>query len=347
MRSRSDGIRTHDLCVPNAALCQAEPHPGVVRRFTVARGLPPPQSGSGGGADVGRRRHPLLVRLVGQQGRRRLAQAERVDGLDDPAVGLGPVGQEGVDVAVEQHQDLGVVEAADRLVEAQVHAGRHAAHVADLQVQDHQIERAGVHRRQHVDALADPEDLDVVAREGGIDLLVDPVGIGGEQHAWHGATLAPGRPSSPLAEVPGQAAGNRFQGYDVGGHGYHQVSPLNTNGRSCVLEIEVDHSDSHTLCRPVGELDAYTVASFRDALGELAHQPRVVIDLSDVPFMDSAGLGALIGGIRRAREHGGEVAVACSRPTLTRLLHTTGFDRIVPVTDTLDAAVAAVASPVS
>ena len=56
--------------------------------------------------------------------------------------------------------------------------------------------------------------------------------------------------------------------------------------------------------------------------------------------MDSAGLGALIGGIRRAREHGGEVAVACSRPTLTRLLHTTGFDRIVPVTETLDAAVA-------
>ena len=57
--------------------------------------------------------------------------------------------------------------------------------------------------------------------------------------------------------------------------------------------------------------------------------------------MDSAGLGALIGGIRRARESEGEVAVACSRPTLTRLLHTTGFDRIVPVTETLDAAVAA------
>jgi len=114
-----------------------------------------------------------------------------------------------------------------------------------------------------------------------------------------------------------------------------------------VLEIEVDHTESHTLCRPVGELDAYTVVSFRDALGELAQQPRVVIDLSEVPFMDSAGLGALIGGIRRAREHGGEVAVACSRPTLTRLLHTTGFDRIVPVTETLDAAIAAVGSPVS
>ncbi len=110
-----------------------------------------------------------------------------------------------------------------------------------------------------------------------------------------------------------------------------------------MLEIEVDDTADYTLCRPVGELDAHTVPGFREALGELATRPRVVIDLSEVPFMDSAGLGALIGGIRRAREHGGEVAVACSRPTLTRLLHTTGFDRIVPVTETLDAAAAALA----
>ena len=108
-----------------------------------------------------------------------------------------------------------------------------------------------------------------------------------------------------------------------------------------MLEIEVQESEEYTLCRPVGELDAYTVTQFREALGELASRPRLVIDLSSVPFMDSAGLGALIGGIRRAREQGGEVAVACSRPTLTRLLHTTGFDRIVPVVPTLEAAASA------
>ena len=72
--------------------------------------------------------------------------------------------------------------------------------------------------------------------------------------------------------------------------------------------------------------------------GRARRVARLLIDLSAVPFMDSAGLGALIGGIRRAREAGGDVAVACSRPTLTRLLHTTGFDRIVPVTETVDAA---------
>ncbi|MEO7428431.1 MAG: STAS domain-containing protein [Acidimicrobiales bacterium] len=110
-----------------------------------------------------------------------------------------------------------------------------------------------------------------------------------------------------------------------------------------MLDIEVEDANGYTLCRPVGELDAYTVSQFRDALGGLAASAHLVIDLSGVPFMDSAGLGALIGGIRRAREAGGDVAVACSRPTLTRLLHTTGFDRIVTVTETVDDAAAALA----
>ena len=112
-----------------------------------------------------------------------------------------------------------------------------------------------------------------------------------------------------------------------------------------MLEIEVTHNEQYTLCRPVGELDAYTVGTFREALAQLATVRRLLIDLSDVPFMDSSGLGALIGGIRRAREADGEVTVACSRPTLTRLLHTTGFDRIVAVADTVDAAEAALLDP--
>lgn len=108
-----------------------------------------------------------------------------------------------------------------------------------------------------------------------------------------------------------------------------------------MLDITIDDAGTHVVCRPAGELDAYTVPQFREALAELSTRTRVLIDLSDVPFMDSAGLGALIGGIRRAREVGGEVAVACSRPTLTRLLHTTGFDRIVAVCDTVEDAAAA------
>jgi anti-sigma B factor antagonist len=109
-----------------------------------------------------------------------------------------------------------------------------------------------------------------------------------------------------------------------------------------VLTIHQEETpEGFLICRPVGELDAFTVSQFRQALAELASSRRLVIDMSGIPFVDSAGLGALIGGIRRTRELGGDVAVACDRPTLVRLLRTTGFDRIVTVAETVDEAIAA------
>jgi anti-sigma B factor antagonist len=101
-----------------------------------------------------------------------------------------------------------------------------------------------------------------------------------------------------------------------------------------VLDIKVERNGDLTICRPVGELDAFTVGQFREALTELGGGGRVLIDLSGVPFLDSAGLGALIGGVRRSREAGGDVAVFGARAAVGRLLHTTGFDRVATVADT-------------
>jgi anti-sigma B factor antagonist len=102
--------------------------------------------------------------------------------------------------------------------------------------------------------------------------------------------------------------------------------------------------EGYAVCRPVGELESFTVSQFREALAAVASPGCLLIDLSGVAFIDSAGLGALIGGIRHTRELGGRVAVACSRPTLVRLLRTTGFDRVVTVADTLANAAAALAA---
>ena len=101
------------------------------------------------------------------------------------------------------------------------------------------------------------------------------------------------------------------------------------------FEVETEEHESYTALRPHGDIDG----QFREALSGLAEVPRLLIDLSEVPFMDSAGLGALIGGIRRNRDHDGEIVVVCDKPALTRLLHTTGFDRIVPVTETLESGI--------
>jgi anti-sigma B factor antagonist len=109
-----------------------------------------------------------------------------------------------------------------------------------------------------------------------------------------------------------------------------------------MLTIEEDgRGHGCIVCRACGELDAFTVGQFRDTLARLSTSRRLVIDLSGVPFVDSAGLGALVGGIRRVRDHGGDVVLACNRPTLVRLLNMTGVDRIVTVAAAVEEAVSA------
>jgi anti-sigma B factor antagonist len=120
--------------------------------------------------------------------------------------------------------------------------------------------------------------------------------------------------------------------------GYGRPAPDSAYGGDTLLDIEVLKHDHYTVFRPIGELDAFTVGRFRDALTELSGSGFLVIDLSEVPFLDSAGLGALIGGVRRSRESGGDVAVFGARPAVARLLHTTGFDRVAAVTETEDEA---------
>ena len=105
-----------------------------------------------------------------------------------------------------------------------------------------------------------------------------------------------------------------------------------------MLEISIEGTNDFSLCRPSGEIDAYTVDQFRDALSSLATVSKLLIDLSDVPFMDSAGLGALIGSIRKAGENDGQIVVSCGRESLLGLLKTTGFDQIVTVTEAVNEA---------
>ncbi len=114
-----------------------------------------------------------------------------------------------------------------------------------------------------------------------------------------------------------------------------------------MLEITVSRPDdrddgtSHVELRPAFQLDAYSVAQFREAFDALSDESRVLVNLSAVQFIDSAGLGALIGGIRKIRDNSGRITIFSDAPSITRLLHTTGLDRIVPVRETNAEAVAA------
>ena len=64
---------------------------------------------------------------------------------------------------------------------------------------------------------------------------------------------------------------------------------------------------------------------FRQALPELTDKKQVIFDLSAVPFIDSAGLGAIIGAIRRVRENGGEAVVCAPKRSVCRVMQIVGL----------------------
>ena len=102
------------------------------------------------------------------------------------------------------------------------------------------------------------------------------------------------------------------------------------------MKVRVDIAKGYTVSRPVGALDASTAPHLREAMALMTSVPRIVIDLSEVSFIDSAGLAALVNGIRRVRETGGQVAVCSARRQVSRALDLIGFEQVVPVVATVD-----------
>jgi len=106
------------------------------------------------------------------------------------------------------------------------------------------------------------------------------------------------------------------------------------------IDIDITSADGFRILKPAGDLDVYTVGSLRDAIAGILEEdtPHVVVDLDSVPFMDSSGLGALMGGVRRLREAGGDLAIACTREQHLKLFTITGFGEGVSIAPTVEEA---------
>ena len=120
---------------------------------------------------------------------------------------------------------------------------------------------------------------------------------------------------------------------------------LASRGPSCRLsfdpEVRVSDEESYTLLAAIGDLDRTVAPTLRQAFASVSPASAVVVDLRNITFIDSAGLGALIGGIRLIREKGGDVVLFGAQPMVASLLGTTGIDRIAGAYGTRDDAVAA------
>jgi anti-sigma B factor antagonist len=95
-----------------------------------------------------------------------------------------------------------------------------------------------------------------------------------------------------------------------------------------------------------GEVDLYTAPEFKQELlrviGEGAKQ--VIVDFTATTFIDSTTLGVLVGGVKRLRPEGGQLALICSDRNITKIFEITGLDRVFTIYRTRDEALAALAS---
>ena len=100
--------------------------------------------------------------------------------------------------------------------------------------------------------------------------------------------------------------------------------------------------EPYTLVELVGEADVTNSDALRDVLdAEVAKQPRtLIIDLSELRFMDSSALHVILRANRAMDRQGGVVALAGPRDPVAKMLRLTAADQLIPVFPTVSEAVA-------
>jgi len=108
------------------------------------------------------------------------------------------------------------------------------------------------------------------------------------------------------------------------------------------LGLEVSERNGTTVLSVRGEVDVYTAPRLREKLVELVSEGRynLVGDLEAVDFLDSTGLGVLVGGLKRLRSHDGDLSLVCTQHRILKVFEITGLTKVFAIHDSVDAAVA-------
>ena len=96
------------------------------------------------------------------------------------------------------------------------------------------------------------------------------------------------------------------------------------HGGSCVVTL-------------IGEVDVYTAPALRARLLEATDSDcgAIIVDMSGVDFIDSSGLGVLLGTLKRVREQDSTLTIVSDREIVLKVFHVTGLDRVFSIVSTL------------
>jgi anti-sigma B factor antagonist len=99
------------------------------------------------------------------------------------------------------------------------------------------------------------------------------------------------------------------------------------------LDLNVRKEGDHAVLGVGGEIDVYTAPKLREKLIELVSdgEYHLVVDLEKVDFLDSTGLGVLVGGLKRVRNHDGSLQLVCTQEKILKIFRITGLTKVFPI----------------
>lgn len=113
------------------------------------------------------------------------------------------------------------------------------------------------------------------------------------------------------------------------------------------LTVTRRQHEGRTILNLAGEIDVSTAPRLRDELSRVISEGStdLIVDLSEVPFLDSTGLGVLVGRLKAVRLLDGDLVLTGAQERTLRNFRITGLDKVFHLYDSVDAALAAQVEP--
>ena len=109
------------------------------------------------------------------------------------------------------------------------------------------------------------------------------------------------------------------------------------------LKVSSRSQGDHTVLALAGEIDLYTAPRLQSELTRAlsaADAAQIVVDMSAVDFLDSTGLGVLVGGLKRVKSNEGELRLVVAQDRIMKIFDITGLAKVFPIYPSLDEALA-------
>jgi anti-sigma B factor antagonist len=110
------------------------------------------------------------------------------------------------------------------------------------------------------------------------------------------------------------------------------------------LKVESREVDGIGIISLDGEVDVYTAPKLKSRLVDLVDEGKynIIINLQKVEFMDSSGLGVLVGGLKRVKSHQGSIILVCTQENILKIFKITGLVKVFPIFPTEEEALQSV-----